>query len=678
MKGRRRFLDGDLRHDRLGRALAARTRGLPLVQRLDPLWLSLVVGSLAAVAALTFVILGVSDRLGAFDQPALARARDDRLLANVQRGLDLDPLAAAAFDPAGNALYVVRRGGTMHRLDLSSGLWRDEVLPAAADDTGAFTAMRAACGNDPAADEAACADDEPVWALTDDDRLYRRVDGAWQRLAGGGRLTRADGRPVAGGDLTAAASSDDGRFLMVGAEGGVVGLFDARQRSWLALPDDLVEVAADQSIRHVRWWAGRFYIGLATGLVAVTPAGAAQEDGVAVASPVEGANGRILDLAVSSADPAGLLVLERGACADATPQCLRLFRLNAAGRIADMLIEETELFARFDPDGVVAAGLQGPDRVLVTAGGDGVHRYDPELRRWHRLDEARVFAAVDDGRGGLYTSHVGSVHHIADGERTELAWTGIGADPTRLGPTNSNVALTQLIRLADGSLVGRDTAGGVYHLTRDGAGDPISRALQLPGGGDFDPATVMRILVNGDRLALISRQDGLLVHDLKSREYDHASVSDLATARWLFDTRVPLFIDDRNLIGAVPVGAEVERRVIELDGIGQGAVSVRVLGRVNGRVRDYARFGDRFLVRIASVDQRGNVGINGLYDLTDTPQVAQVQPQVPAPNVLQQAAILREDRSVAPPAPWRDVFPFDGAGFGVLTDDAIHRFVLPR
>lgn len=487
-------------------AVARRTRRLAFTRRADPVLAGLALSGAAGLYLLAQAAVGAADRAGIFDPPLVAPLADQRLLDNVRRDLPAKEFLAAVLHAPEQALYLSQAGGSVHRYDTATRLWSRET-PRTEPGLD-LVALRSGCGDDPEAAPSACADSESLWALGRSGALLQRRNGAWRTIIGDNLFTGRDGQPVEGASLTAAATSADGRWLLLGTRAQGIGLYDTHARRWHVPAAEVLARLPERPIDRIVWWRGAFYLGTAAGAVRVTAVAEPE------AEPLPELDGRILDLAVGGQDEE-LLVLEERSCAQGPGECLRLSRLGTPGGAPETLIAEENRYPRLDLAGLFFAQQQG-DRLLV-AGDTGVYAYDPSRRSWQRIDDVRVTAAERD-RDGFWYGHQGGAAFVVEGMRRET-WA--------LGEER----VAQFLPLP-GRALALTAAGNVYEL-RAGAA-PL--AVFAPGGTAAPADRLATALATGDHVLLAGSGHAML-HHLRRRTY--RDLPPTALDGWIVDPGTP-------------------------------------------------------------------------------------------------------------------------------------------
>ncbi|WP_162801207.1 hypothetical protein [Azospirillum brasilense] len=497
-------------------------RRLPLRSRADAVFLTVAAVVTGSLGLTVYGGMEAARRLGWLDPPVVAPVRDERLLDNLRRDLPEQKLLAAAWHGDEGVLSISQSGGSVHRFDPGTGLWSRETpskdAPALQSD---LVQMRAGCGGDPAA-RSACADPAPLWGLGERGALVRRHEGTWRTLIGDSAFIGNDGKPVDGESLTAAALSDDGRWLFLGTKAQGGGLYDLKERRWTAL-GAAQNAMPNGRIERAVWWHGRFAVGGPGGLVLLSPD--AEEPNAERPASLDGA---VADLLVDA--DRRLLVLEKRACDTGGDGCLRVSALRRPGAGPEFLMDERNRYPELDAAGLFFADLHG--KVLVVAGQKGVFAYDPDARNWTRLDDRPVRTAARE-RGAILYGYSGGAARVLGG-RLDRRWDLPGKQVRQIvGLEREPAALTD--------------DGDVYSLPS--AGEP--KALFVRGGTTTDPKRFTAAFVTGDRVLLTGPRKALL-HDVRQRSY--TDIDPGALPPWLTDGQTKTVMVGTQLYGLVPQG----------------------------------------------------------------------------------------------------------------------------
>lgn len=391
---------------------------LRLPQRLDLLLAALATGLLAVLVLLGLGVGWLQSAYGPFDGPVPAPVQDERLTANLRSAPSrvFGSFVAADVLPDENALYLLRAKGLLHRLDLQTGLWSETSgLTALPDVPGPFIDLSPAC---PVAGpaRAACPGGAELFAYSAGGGLAMRRNGAWTVVIAETSFRGLSGKPVTNAQLTSAAVSSDGRWLMLAAGKEGLALFDLSQRRWIAVPPSVqrsIFAAAVDAPTALVAYGRAFLVGTRTGLVALqVGSDGALTDIVRVPKP----DGEVLDIVVGFDEA---LVLARHGCPDGP--CLLLGRY--AGGAVTSLLEETELFPALASTSVSRALVSTDGRTIFVLGEAGVYAYARDARTWRRLLPDRATAFLEGPAiEGIYFGTPGQANHLSRSGRLQN-WT---------------------------------------------------------------------------------------------------------------------------------------------------------------------------------------------------------------------------------------------------------------
>jgi len=437
---------------------------------------------------------------GWFDDPPVAPVQDRRMLTSFREFEKAGPFTDMAVSHDSGELFVLRRGGTIHRLNLKTGLWSEEILNDQVKAvTGDMIALRAGCGGN--LGNPACNYSGKVWALSAEGGIAVREDGAWNLLIGDEPWIGLNGKPVEHSALTALAVSEGGRWILLGTHTQGVGLFDTQANSWIQVNTDeqrsILSTSADDAsvaaVTHVLWSHSQFWIAGAAGLARIDPAstkpallGDASADGI------------VLDL--DQTLDGNLLALVEGSCKTSGDSCLSVRRIRGPDRY-DIVIGETERNPDLSERTARYAAARG-DAILVL-GEAGAHRYDPAARNWVEILSGPVTAYFEPARSkALYMAIPGTVVRL-DGLAVAQRWE---IDDERI---------ESLIPSEGGGILAIDRNLTVHSLLPGGGTAVLRRAPSSP----LDPSRFL-LAASTDRVMVLGGPDGVLLQDVVTRRYN--------------------------------------------------------------------------------------------------------------------------------------------------------------
>lgn len=475
-----------------------RVRGL---QRLDLALVSVLVTVILAATAATAVIVFVHEKYGLFDPPPITPVPDDRKIANIRNHSFSAPFTDIAITARSRELLAIRRDGVIHRLDLETQLWSEESLGVARKSVASDLVGLASECSDFFEPEACLG--ERIWALSQDGGLAVREAGAWRSLISDIAWHGLSGVPVEHKLIRSASVSEDRRWVLFGAAGEGLGLFDLEGNRWIsvdAVTQKEVLNGGDASVTRLLWARGSFWIGSEKGLAVLVP-----DDQRPQLSSVGSVVGAVLDL---ERKPDGsVLVLSEGPCLDNGDGCLSVRQFDDIEE-SKLLIGEVERDPALSTAKLQHVALQSGN--AVTFGEAGVHSYDPTRRAWRTLHKGVVSAVLETIDGAnVYAALPGMAIRISGGKKTDT-WMLPGERIASLlfGPDRSVLALSE--------------AESLYRLS---VGGQVTR-LHEPSSINFDIADTKAAGRLGDTLLLIGGGKAA-IHDVRRRRYQLLTNSDL-------------------------------------------------------------------------------------------------------------------------------------------------------
>jgi hypothetical protein len=497
---------------------AAETRGLGLLMRLDPVLAPVLLLSAVVVLCGWIVVVMVGERYGLFDPDMVRPVRDERKLVNIRDQLASRPFLAAVLHQPERRLYLLQAGGQIHSYDPAIELWSSEQPVVT---SGELVTLRSGCGHDPLSHHPECADPDSIWALTDRGGLVRRSAGAWQVKVGDSTFA-GDGLQPSNADLTTAALSADGRWLLVGTASSGVGLYWTEQRTWVRLPAEVNESLPSPQLTHIRWWQDRFWCGGPEGLSYVIPDLVSSEAG-----RYNLIRGPILDLDAGTR----LWVLEQQECDnDPAQRCTCLRALTYPDSPPAVLVDERNRFAELDLADLLFAHQN--DGNLTVAGKAGLFTYDTRLHSWHRHKTLPILSTYADTSSNIvYAGFNGGVLGLRN-NLVAISWQLTDQRIERLQPGRSGEVLAQA------------SSGQIWSLAVNGKVESL-----LDGSAtSLNPAQLTRAVAAGDDLVMVGHQ-GILVHNIRNRSYRDLGSDQIPP--WLRDPNLRL-AGSRNAIFGVP------------------------------------------------------------------------------------------------------------------------------
>lgn len=491
---------------------------------LDAAWLLIATSGLAVLLGAGALLGWLHVVHGVFDGPVVQPAPDHRILTNVRSAPS--PFADAAVVAGDNALFAVRKDGTVHRRDLSTRVWSEEQFDPGRLFTSPVAILQPGCGA--AVPPPACAGSGDLYAVTEAGGVAVRRDGRWRMLAGDNSFAGADGQPVAQSAIRSMAPAMQGRFLVFGTDSQGIGVFDAEQRRWIEVPAGVQQRIFGETgpafagvVRLTADSRGRVWVGTGRGVGVLSGFGRRLEG-----TRVDGLSGETLDMLPEP--DGGMLVLGIERCPDpagpAGGACTALRRVDGRGAAAETVAGETERndFSETDIHHVAAIGKR-----IRAFGAKGVYDYVEESRRWELVCRGEVTAIWQAASGGpvVYAQ-------VQDaGGRGPRCHTGDekapGAVVTIVQPENDaqeswkipDERIEHIALGGDGQpwLLARPGSNKVYALRPEGPKE-IADASQVPGSS---PAALDRMTaaVEVDGKILFVGPGGAVLHDPVARTY---------------------------------------------------------------------------------------------------------------------------------------------------------------
>ena len=168
------------------RANRAQERQLRLTERLDLMLLIVVSLAILVLVAGASVVAYLQRAHGFLEEPPFQPIVDERLAANLRapQSLARGPFVGAALPGGGPALYVLRAGGLMHRLDTRSGLWSDSEVSGGAGMPTRVSGLSAACPHQDTTLARGCPDSTAMFAYSRDGGLVLGGSGTGPKISG--------------------------------------------------------------------------------------------------------------------------------------------------------------------------------------------------------------------------------------------------------------------------------------------------------------------------------------------------------------------------------------------------------------------------------------------------------------------------------------------------------------
>jgi hypothetical protein len=474
-----------------------RSRQMPLKKRLDAVLLIAILFVLITVSSTLYFAIAIGKRDGVFEPRLVRSLPDERILENIRNPEDQpDFYSAVNFE---GQVFISQEGGLIHRYDPSTGIWSTErpFINGGLKDPN-LVALRSGCGTDPISDYYSdCPDRKNLWAITARNGLARRVNGQWDLLIDDSVYEGVSGKPVQGDQLTSAAVSLDGQWLIVGSKNDGVGLYNLLSHHWMKLGGDFYSRFASPKIRQIAWFHDAFWVGTDKGLYEVAFRKKEFQVRDALKIPLS-----ISDMDISPSNELwalGTLPCEN----DSTQRCNWLGKIRSVQDFT-ALMHERNHFKSLNLNSIVFAQLS-EDHVIM-AGKGGIYIYEPKDHSWSQIFRETVELTLElPDQSGFYFASVGKVGKVANGAVTGLSELPEGP-PVQLTYGKDDVILV-LVR-----------SGNAFAV------NPGQPAKTIFNGQEtkIDPASFHHAFSIGDDVFLAGEK-GLLLHNARNRTYEDVS-----------------------------------------------------------------------------------------------------------------------------------------------------------
>lgn len=523
---------------------------LPFRRRADAVLATVLTVAFSLLLTFWFFTVQSLDQLNAFEAPVVGKLKDSRILFNVRDGLPDLPFLDAVIH-SDNRIYISQAGGIIHRYDPATGLWSYE-RPSGGEGLNNYNyvTLRSGCGDDPLSEQAKdCPNPDVLWAVTESGGLIRRNGRSWEIVVGDTAFRGASGRLMNSDDLTTAAVSGDGRWLVVGTQQDGFGVYNLQTRQWLTFSPDLYSNLPYLTITRMVWWQDRFWLAGPRGLTSLSLSG---NQPVVADAPI--IQGEVIDLDIGLDDT--LWALAFIPCENSGDSCLWLGKLIRPDQAPQTIINQRNRYAQLNLAGLTFAQQQG-DRLTV-AGESGIYFYDTVPHSWQQLFTPAVWAALPapDNNGFFFAYRDGI--GLAQGE-TITTWES----------PESNIV--KLLYDQD-DLLALTGQGNVYAL----AGNPLTiTQVYIGSQTSFDPESFINATGAGDKTLLLG-PDGALLHDVRARQYE--DISSRLIPDWLRQTTTRFLTAGAN--------------IYVLNPLSNGRLTIRSLSANQFLATDYFTSGD--------------------------------------------------------------------------------------
>lgn len=490
--------------DRVDRQFRSITLRPPLRDRIDVVLVAGILGVLFLLVSTAAVVVDYGYRTGWFDKPVIQTLDDPRKLVNVRDYLGQQPLLDAVFHPPEGRIFLSQAGGLIHKYDPATGLWstsspllREPVSPD-------MVQLRSGCGADPLSVLAPnCPDPRSLWLLGADGSLARHRGSRWETVLSNSTFVGANGHPISAEELTAAAVSDDDRWVVLGTVGNGFGFYDTESRSWMYVVPDVAANLPSRSITQLVFWRGFFWLGTDAGLAS------ARVTQGRIELQNKQVNGNIVELEV---EPERLWVLAERPCAAVGDECLWLGQFEDPDGEPETVLYEKNRYQQLSLAAVNFADFW--DKRLILGGEAGIYIYDPEFHSWDQLfDQPVTTVLTNTGEAGLHFGFPGGVGRVTRDFDIGATWPITGE------------AIIKLVR-TDRDLLALTAAGNAWSV-KEGAD---AAEVFHRGHTNLDPTSFTSALAVRDQILLVGA-DGAVLHNTGLRTYQ--DIPSTAVPDWM-------------------------------------------------------------------------------------------------------------------------------------------------
>ncbi|MCP4154331.1 MAG: hypothetical protein GY757_41790 [bacterium] len=490
---------------------------VPLKHRFD------VILAFALLATFLFFVLLwglgiiVSENTNFFDNPPVQQIPENRILTNIRDNIREKPLLDAVLHPPENRFYISQKGGTVHCYNPTTKLWTTEKPFLETNLLNPdLILLRSGSGTAPLSTHSGKSPDpQSLWALSAGNGLVRRIDKKWHALIPDSYFSGSRNKPVSKEQLTAAAVSEYGQWLVLGTRLDGIGIYNLGKRRWLPLPQRLVKSLPSQTITHITWWENRFRIGGPFGLFTMVIDGQTPR---ILSKPY--LKGEIFDLDVDHQNR--LWVLAKSNCLTGGGKCLLVSRFQSPGLTAETIIHEKNAYHELNTGELNYAQYWGNQ--LLLAGEAGIYSYDIRNRNWNQhLKKPIITTLAIPGETGGGTGHTGRANGFFFGYSGGAGVITRNPEPGNPTGTNKIAWVTPLpgqriIKLAPGSSNGDEAlalslSGKVFSLRKEKAETVLHGGRTL-----FDPKKFKAAFAFENSI-LFTGPEGALIHNIVTRSY---------------------------------------------------------------------------------------------------------------------------------------------------------------
>lgn len=454
-------------------------------------------GFILLCASVVFALLGfvgavATNRAGWLDPPILEPVPDDRILTNL-RDSTADYTGGAALGNGVGPHLLLRADGQLIQFDEPTGLIRTHNLDMMEIGlTTEVVGLSAGCGwQEPVPGAVSCLDPNAIFLRSADGGLIqgdtsnhwrtRLRDVPWEGLSG---------NPVEQEDVTAWASSENGRWVAVLAGSNGLALFDQQGDQWIVPPgQDRLVAAQDTGQVHLVPHQNRFWIGTVRGLAVID----VTEESLQLKWTDE--EMRVVDLDVTPDNRT--LTLVQGACEIGNDvDCLSIQERRSITE-ALTLVGERERIGDLSDVKMADAVLQG--ELVVTVSPSGVYSYSSARRTWQTIEKGEVDAHWT-------SAETGEILATFDNEYVKIYGGLVQDRRTVQGGPYSQIEKSKL-----GRVLGLDSTGQIRDLLENRM--LTARTTHVPDETKFHTGAA-----NGNQVLLAAR-NGILLHEVALRDF---------------------------------------------------------------------------------------------------------------------------------------------------------------
>lgn len=463
-------------------------------ERFDTPFAVIAIVGVLALMGIGYLTSLALDRAGGLDPDVVRPLPDARILTNL-RDSDAPFIAGATLSDGEGDVVLLREDGQLARINEATGLVSHAVIdPVAEGLDSELVALSAGCGRARVGEtDTPCPMPDRLYGLSQNGGIIESDTGRdWRVRLRDAPWQGRNGEPVGQSDVTAWASSADGRYIAVLAGAQGLAVFDQQADHW-AIVGGIDRLMADETLGapiYLLAHNNAFWFGTNQGLAQVSTGERSRRLEWAADSGMS-----VRDLNVTA--QGDLVALLSGECEQGiASDCLSIEAVSGLNQ-RRVLVGEIEKIAALSDGTIRHAVLQGTKIVVVDQA--GLFAYDQTRRTWRTLASGTVDAFWVSAQDGTVTATMlDELVQVSDG-RVSLRRDLEGGPFVQLEVTSQG----RILGLArSGEL--RDLANNQILASRDGA---------PPDDTVFHAGAAL-----GDLILLASRT-GLLVHDVRVRKF---------------------------------------------------------------------------------------------------------------------------------------------------------------